>query len=125
MSTVNRAWTMLDSRLVTRAIQIVAILSLFLAIGVGVRQYSLADCLARYSDDNARSSTQRIAAAEQDRQALDEMIGGIAAARSAASPQEAQRMVSGAFDKYLVARAEADRQRAENPPPAPPSERCS
>lgn len=121
--TASKAWSMLDSRAVTRAIQLVAIVSLLLALFVGLRQYALADCLATYSDDQARSSAQRLQAAEQDRKALDEMIAQVAAARSA-PPATAGKQVSDAFDTYLKQRAEADEQRRRNPPPPPPSERC-
>ncbi len=118
------AWRWLDSKAATRIIQLVAIASLLLALFVGLRQYSLADCLSRYSDDNARTSAQRLLAAEQDRKALDEMIAQVAGARSA-PPSEAGRQVSEAFDRYLQQRAEADAQRKRNPPPQPPSERCN
>ncbi len=123
-ASAGRAWRLLDSQAVTRTIQLVAIASLLLALLVGLRQFQLADCLATYSDDNARSSAQRIAAAEQDRKALDEMIAQVAGARSA-PPSEAGRQVSEAFDRYLQQRAEADAQRKRNPPPQPPSERCN
>jgi hypothetical protein len=114
---------MLDAPMVTRTIQVVAVLSLFLALFVGFRQYQLADCLAQYNNDQASSSGQRLIAAEQDRQALDEMIGAFAAARSA-PPEDAQRQVNAALDKYLEVRATSDEQRRKNPPPPPPSQRC-
>lgn len=120
----SRVWSWLDAPMVTRMIQIVAIVSLGLALFVGLRQYQLADCLAQYNDDNAKSSGQRLEAAEQDRKALDDMMSEVAAARSAASPAEAQRQVREAFDNYLKQRAEANEQRRRNPPPPPPSERC-
>lgn len=116
-------WGLLDAPFVTRIIQIVAVLSLFLALFVGFRQHQLADCLAKYNDDQAASSGQRLIAAEQDRQALDEMVGAFAAARSA-SPEDAQRQVNGALDKYLAVRKQSDEQRRRNPPPPPPSQRC-
>ncbi len=102
----------------------IAVLSLLLALIVGVRQYTLADCLATYSDDQARSAAERLKAAEQDRKALDDMIGAFAAARSA-SPADAQRQVNGALDNYIASRAAADEQRRRNPPPDPPEKRCS
>ncbi len=124
-ASTSRAWSWLDAPMVTRAIQLAAIVSLVLALFVGLRQYQLADCLATYNDDNAKSSGQRLAAAEQDRKALDDMIGAVAAARSATSQADAQRQVSEAFDTYLKQRAEANEQRRRNPPPPPPSERCN
>jgi hypothetical protein len=120
----GRMWSLLDSRTVTRAIQLIAIVSLALALFVGVKQYRLADCLARYNDDQAASSGQRLIAAEQDRKALDEMIGAIAGARSV-PPEQAQTQVNGALDTYLAARRGADEQRRRNPPPPPPSQRCN
>jgi hypothetical protein len=116
-------WRWLDSRAATRVIQVVAIVSLLLALFVGLRQYSLADCLSRYADDNAKASAQRLLAAEQDRKAWDDVISEVAAARSA-PPGEGGKRVAEAFDRYLQQRAEADEQRRRNPPPAPPSERC-
>ncbi len=116
-------WARLDAPAITRTIQIIAVLSLMLALYVGFRQYALADCLASYNDDQARSSGQRLIAAEQDRQALDDMIAAIAGARSA-TPAEAQAQVNGALDRYLAVRATSDEQRRKNPPPPPPSQRC-
>lgn len=116
-------WSWLDSRAMTRTIQLVAICSLLLALFVGLRQYALADCIRAYNEDQARSSGQRLLAAEQDRRALDEMISQVAGARSA-PPAEAGKRVSDAFDKYLEQRKAADEQRAKNPPPPPPSVTC-
>lgn len=114
----------MDAPLVARTIQIIAVISLLLALYVGFRQYRLADCLAEYNDDSAQSSGQRLIAAEQDRQALDEMIDAIAGARSV-SPEQAQRQVNAALDKYIAVRATSDEQRRKNPPPPPPSQRCN
>ncbi len=113
----------MDAPFVSRMIQVVAVLSLFLALYVGVRQYQLADCLAKYNNDQAASSGQRLIAAEQDRKALDDMVGAFAAARSS-GPEDAQRQVNAALDKYLAVRAQSDEQRRRNPPPPPPSQRC-
>ncbi len=119
-----RMWSWLDSRAMTRAIQLVAITSLLLALVVGLRQFQLADCLAQNQTDSSNSSAQRILAAEQDRKALDAMISEIAGARSV-PPEQAGAKVSAALDHYIKARADADEQRKRNPPPPPPSEACN
>jgi hypothetical protein len=124
MTGAVRAWRWLDSKAATRIIQVVAILSLFAALFVGVRQYSLADCLSQNLTDTSNASAQRLQAAEQDRKALDNMIAAIAGARSA-SPAEAQAQVNGALDTYIEARRQSDEQRRRNPPPPPPSQACN
>jgi hypothetical protein len=114
----------LDHPFLSRVVQIIAVVSLLLALYVGVHHYQLAGCLAEYNNAQARSSGERLAAAEQDRQALDDMMSAFAAARSAA-PGDAQRQVSAALDKYLEVRRTSDEQRRQNPPPPPPSQRCN
>ncbi len=122
--TAATAWRWLDSKVVTRIVQLVAIASLFLALFVGLRQYALADCLSTNVTDSANASAERLKAAEQDRKALDDMIGAIAGARSA-TPEQAQAQVNAALDTYLDVRRQSDEQRRRNPPPPPPSQACN
>ncbi|MER7280430.1 hypothetical protein ABT369_38935 [Dactylosporangium sp. NPDC000244] len=111
----NHVKRFLDSPAVTRVVQVVAVLSLLLAITVGVKQYSLASCLQDYQDANAQVNAERAAAAEQDRKAQDALFEAIAN-----DPQNAVV----ALRAYNTARGEADRKRQQNPPPPPPSLKC-
>ncbi len=124
MTGAVKVWRWLDSRVATRLIQGVAIASLMLALVVGLRQFQLADCLSRNVSDSSNASAERLKAAEQDRKALDDMIGAIAGARSA-SPEQAQQQVNAALDTYIAARKSSDEQRRRNPPPPPPSQACN
>ena len=124
--TVGRVWSVLDSKVVTRAIQVVAVASLLLAVSVAGKQYSLTDCLARYQDRSAKATGARTEAAERDRLAQDALWQAIADASDPAKvpPSQAGAHVRKAFAAFLAARESANRQRAENPAPAPPSEVC-
>lgn len=113
----SRLVRVLDSRVTTRAVQVIAVLSLFLSLVVGGRQYALADCLANYNDQQARASGQRLEAAEEDRQALDTMVSAVVNAKERGDA--ARALVT-----YLETRRQSDLKRAQNPPPAPPSEAC-
>lgn len=115
-----RAVRWLDSAAVTRSVQLIAIASLVLASVVGVRQYALASCLAEYADAHARANTARIEAAEQERAADSKLWAEIAEGMRTADGPRVRRAV----EDRDAARVEGDRQRRENPPPAPPSQRC-
>lgn len=110
-----RMLTWLDAPVVTRLIQIIAIASLLLAIGVGVKQYSLADCLADYNDAYSKVQGARLDAAEQDRRAQDRMFEAVANDPRNAIP---------AIRSYTTSRAAADEQRKRNPLPQPPKVSC-
>lgn len=114
---LKRIPKVMDSRAAWRVAQIVAFLSLFLSLAVGARQYSLAGCLAEYNNQAAQATGQRSDAAEEDRQALDEMLTTIANAKERGAAAAALRT-------YVDTRARADAKRAKNPPPAPPSVSC-
>lgn len=124
MTGAVKAWRWLDSKVATRMIQLVAIVSLLLALVVGLRQFALADCLSRNVSESSNASVERLKAAEQDRKALDDMVSAFAAARSS-PPAQAQAQVNAALDTYLAARRSADEQRRRNPPPPPPSQACN
>lgn len=120
---IQRTLTWLDSRALTRAIQIVAVASLVLSLFVGVRQYTLANCLASYSDRASAATTQRADANASTTTAIDKMIRTIANAGQLPAAQQ-QHAVQMAFQDYLTSRGAADEQRKLNPIPAPPSETC-
>lgn len=105
----------LESPAVTLAATLVALVALILSIGVGIKQYQLSNCLAKYNDAASRATQARLLAADEDRAAQDDMFRAVAA-----DPRSAIR----AIKAYNEARASADKQRSEHPYPAPPSETC-
>lgn len=118
MSTVtNRIRAALDSRAMTRVVQLIAFLSLLLSLGVGAKQYALADCLARYNDEAAASQKARAQAAEEDRQAVDTMVKSVVNSHSRAESRAA-------LLAYVNTRAVNDEKRRANPAPVGPSELC-
>lgn len=142
--TTTRVKRFLDSRTLTRALQVVALLSLILATAVAIQQYSLASCLKDYNNASAVSTAARSAAASQDRQAdeadrqadaqdraaLREVIDAIAAqdqprARTAfAALVVTYHQTDLARAATAKQRAENERQRREHPVPEAPSLRC-
>ncbi|MEU7609562.1 hypothetical protein [Micromonospora sp. NPDC049204] len=112
MARVVRA---LDSPAVNMIVKVIAVLALALSVFVGVQQVQLTSCLAEYNEANNRSQAARYAAAEQDRQAQDELFRSIA---------EDPRSGIEALRQYNLSRDQADEQRRANPLPAPPSQRC-
>lgn len=113
----NRFVRVMDSRAMTRVVQVIAFMSLLLSLGIATRQYQLASCLAKYNNAAAAASGPRLAAAEEDRQAIDEMVKAVVHAK-------ARGDAGAALHTYLATRESADRKRAKNPPPPPPSEVC-
>jgi hypothetical protein len=107
------AW--LDSRHAARTVQVVAVLALFLSVWFGVQQYQLTACQAKYAEVSNASQRARARAAEVDRQAQDALFVQVA---------EQPRNAISAIRAYNASRAEADRQRAANPIPPPPSTKC-
>ncbi|WP_328339566.1 hypothetical protein [Micromonospora sp. NBC_00421] len=105
----------LNSSAADIAVKIVAVLALGLSVFIGVQHAQLTQCVADYNDASNRSQAARYAAAEQDRQAQDELFRSIAG--DPRSGIEALR-------RYNEQRAQADEQRRQNPLPAPPSQRC-
>lgn len=108
------------------AVRIVAMLSLLASIAFGVRYYGYTACQAAWSDKTARSAAARTEAAEADRRAQDRMWQAFADASDPTKvpPGQARQYARDAFNRFLADRAEADRKRAENPAPRPPSEVC-
>jgi maltose-binding protein MalE len=120
---IFRTISWLDSRAVTRAFQIVALISLIASLFVGVQQYRLAGCLADYSDRASAATGQRAEANASTNDAIDKMIRTIA--NTGLLPKDKQpAAVAMAFQAYLQSRAAADEQRKLNPLPDPPSETC-
>lgn len=122
----SRVVVWLDSRSAFRAVQVMAALALFLSVFVGVKQYRLATCLADYNDRSAQATAARTEAAERDRAAQDRMWQAFADAGDPAKvpPAQARKYAADAFQTFLKERAEANKRRAQNPLPAPPSEVC-
>lgn len=107
------AW--LDSRAAIRIVQVMAAIALVLSAGVGVRQYQLTGCVARYNERSNESQRARAQAADADRKALDDMLQVVA---------DNPRQSIVAIKHYNEIRAQADAQRSSNPIPPPPSETC-
>jgi len=105
----------LDSRPAFRLVQLFAVAALMLSVFIGVQQAQLTKCLAEYNEASNRSQAARYAAAEQDRQAQDELFRSIA---------EQPRAGIAALREYNASRDEANATRRANPLPAPPSQRC-
>jgi hypothetical protein len=110
-----RVKQLLESSMATGLSITVAALALALSIGVGVKQYELANCLAKYNNEAALAQQARIVAADEDRAAQDALFRAIAA-----DPRHAIAAVA----VYNKARDSADEQRRQHPYPAPPSETC-
>lgn len=117
----------------TRLLDLIDALVRIVLVGVvvagGVVTYQwqeFAACVADYQDAAAESTRARSAAADQDRAAEDAMWQAFADAGdpTKVKPAEAQQYARAAFQKFLRERADARRQRADNPLPAPPSRTC-
>lgn len=113
----------LDSATATRIMKAIALISLLVGLGVAVKTQQLAQCQAAYAEASNAASRQRNEAAEADRKALDDMVYAIVSA-GGRPPAEAGAVVGQALKSYLSARELADKRRAENPLPAPPSTTC-
>lgn len=107
------AW--LDSRQAAALVQVVAALALFLSVVFSVEQYQLGRCQARYAEVSNASQRARAEAAQVDRAAQDSLFREVA---------EHPQTAIVAIRRYNAARSEADRQRAANPIPPPPSTKC-
>lgn len=105
----------LSSRAVEATIRVLVVISFFGMIYVGGREYVLSRCLASYDNAVAKVNAQRASAADQDRAAEDNLFRSIA--------NDPRAGVS-ALQAYNQQRAEANKTRASNSPPSPPSQRC-
>ncbi len=111
-----RAW--LSSRGMEDAVRIAVVASLGLSLAVALQQQQLVGCLVEYNDGVAKVNDARVGAGEEDRRELDRMLTTWLNARERGAALKA-------LQDYVRARERADRVRAENPLPAPPSELCS
>jgi hypothetical protein len=141
---IIRAQRLLDSPATTRVIQLVAVLSLILAIGIGFKQLNLASCLSSYSNASAVSTAGRAAAAAEDRKADEADRQADAQEREAfrvliaALASQDQVKTQAAFASLVatyqetdksraataLARAENERKRRANPVPPSPELKC-
>lgn len=109
------AINVLNSRVVEAAIRVLVVVSFFGMIYVGGREYVLSRCLASYDNAVAKTNALRLGAADQDRAAQDALFQSIAK-----DPRSAVQ----ALQAYNEQRAQANKKRADNTAPAPPSQRC-
>lgn len=100
-----------------RCFQVVSVLSFSMAAFVYYQQQDFIACIAGYNDAQAASSGARSQAIEDSLAAVDASIHAVATATTRAQ-------IAKALADYEAAREVAKRQRAQNPPPAPPSVRC-
>lgn len=119
----ERAKTWLDSEKVTRIFQVIAVASLLISLGVGVKQYQLTACLAAYNDASNANQQLRAGAAGEERDALDQWIAAVDEARRLPTPS-ARTALDIAFDDYREERARIEGKREVMPIPAPPSQSC-
>lgn len=134
---MSKVVTALDSRGARVAATVVAFLALVLAGYVEFAQINLTRCLASYNEAAAQSSAARssayehtVAADRVNTEAEDALWEAVQASASMPADQR-QQVTKAAFGKFLTERqrakqmrAEAAADRAKNPPPAPPSQRC-
>ena len=123
MTATERAKSWLDSEGVTRAIKLVAVLSLMASMFVGVQQYQLTYCLAAYNEASNANQQLRAGAAAEEREALDQLISAIDEARSLPAGQ-GKAALDIAFDDYRETRARIEGKREVSPIPGPPSQTC-
>lgn len=134
----------MDSRSADRTVKVLVLVTLLIAVAVGVRQSQLTDCLSAYNDAAAVAAAVRVQAAAEDRKAdeadrlaneterlaLKELFDALAVQDQAATKAAFAKLVTTyqATDRARTAtalqRADNERKRAENPPPPPPSLRC-
>ncbi len=105
----------LDSPGFVRASRLVGLLALCVSFWLVVSQDRQAQCLADFAEASASSSKARALAAEQDRQAQDEVFRAVA---------RDPRSAITAINEYVARRDATDALRAANPVPEPPSVAC-
>lgn len=119
----ERAKHWLDNPAMDRVFKVIALVSLLAALFVGVKQYELTSCLARYNEASNANTQLRAGAAAEERAALDEWIAALDAAISL-PPGEARPALDVAFDTYRESRARIEGKREVAPIPGPPSQTC-
>lgn len=91
------------------------VVALVVGVWAALGQRQLTRCQAAYAEASNRSTAARAHAAEEDREALDELVSAVV--RDPHAGLDALR-------EYERVRAAADARRAANPVPPPPSNRC-
>ena len=114
----------LDKAAVTRVMTFVAIGSLLASLWVGIRQYDLANCLADYNERTSISTQARSEVAAEDRESTREIFDAFVKAMSQ-EPEEARLTVREALARWKARTEAAEKTRAQNPVPPPPSLVCS
>lgn len=114
----------LDQAATTRAMTFVAIGSLLASLWVGIRQYDLANCLADYNERTSISTSARSQVAADDRESTREIFDAFVRAMSQ-PPEDARLTVREALARWKARTEAAERERAQNPIPPPPSLACS
>jgi hypothetical protein len=119
------------SRLVGIVVMVASVLAVLLAVNSTLQSSAYARCQSRVTEALIRSSTARAAAAEQDRQsdvqesaATAELIRTVFTVQTAAERIEAYATYRKALDTINAKRAATEKQRKDNPLPAPPSQTC-
>ena len=109
----------------------VAIVSLIWSTVTGVQSFQYARCQAGVNETLVQAQVARAAAAEQDRDSdRDESAATAELIRTVFTVQTSDQRVAAyaayrkALDDISTKRAEAEKQRAEHPLPAPPSAIC-
>jgi hypothetical protein len=94
-----------------------SVLALALAVISGVNTSKYAHCQARVNQQMVVAQNARAAAAEVDRDAIDQLVSDVVMSRTAADTLTA-------LNRYQATRAAADEARRQHPLPAPPSQVC-
>lgn len=122
---------MIRQRVVGWVVLAAAIVALVVAAVTGIQQARYARCQAGVNEALIQVQTARADAAEQDRQsdrdesaATAELIRTVFTAESRQATIDAYAAYRVTLDEISAKRAEAEKQRTENPLPAPPSEIC-
>lgn len=108
------------SRWLTWVVLVASFVSLGVSWYTGAERAAYQRCQVAVNDNLIRSQQARALAAEQDRQAMDDLVANVLAASETRDPGASLA----ALRDYLNARADADAQRAANPIPVPPSQTC-
>ena len=115
------AW--LDHPNTTRLFKALAIVSIIASLFVGYQQYQLSTCLAAYAEQTNESTAARAGIAADDREAQKEIFHEFAVALSG-DPKLTRERIQIALARWEARTEAAEKQRAENPVPPPPSLYC-
>lgn len=118
-------------RVVGVVVMVASVLAVLLAVNSTLQSSAYARCQSQVTEALIRSSTARAAAAEQDRQsdvkesaATAELIRTVFTAQTGPERLAAYATYRKALDDIAVTRAATEKQRKDNPLPAPPSQTC-